>query len=273
MRGEFIDVSGARMYCYAAGTRGAGEPVVFIHGFPTNGHLWRGVVPLVPAGHRVLVLDLLGYGRSDRPQTRMLDINAHADRVLALLDQLGIESACIVGHHIGGGVAQSLAVRYPERVSRLCLIASVAFDQWPTITMQLARLTLPLTRNVPPALALYAMRRALLRGYMDPDRAAHSVDRYLRPFAGTDGRNALVQHLIALRHRETATLGDRLGEIRVPTAVVWGQHDPFLPVRLGQRLHHTISRSTFDVLPNVRHFTPEESPGRIADVLTSLLLH
>ena len=49
MRGEFLDLGGARLYYYAAGTRGAGDPVVFLHGFPTSSHLWRDVVPLVPA--------------------------------------------------------------------------------------------------------------------------------------------------------------------------------------------------------------------------------
>src|SRR5579872_3541102 len=110
MRGEFLDLSGARIYYYAAGTRGAGEPVVFLHGFPTSGHLWAEVVPLMPAGHRVVVIDLLGYGRSDRPLDRAVDVAGHAGRVIELLDELRIDSACIVGHGIGGGIAQALAV-------------------------------------------------------------------------------------------------------------------------------------------------------------------
>jgi pimeloyl-ACP methyl ester carboxylesterase len=60
MRGEFVDVGGARMYYYAAGTRGSGEPVLFIHVFPSSGHLWNYVVPLLPSGHGALVLDLIG---------------------------------------------------------------------------------------------------------------------------------------------------------------------------------------------------------------------
>src|SRR5688500_5752318 len=118
MRGEFVGLGGARLYCYAAGTRGAGEPIVFIHGFPTSSHLWEEVVPLVPEGHRIVVLDLLGYGRSDRPLGRELSIKAHADRVIQLLDILGINYACVIGHDLGGGIAQSMAIRYPTRVSR-----------------------------------------------------------------------------------------------------------------------------------------------------------
>ena len=106
MRGEFLDINGVRLYYYAAGSRGAGEPIVLLHGFPTSGHLWSGVAPLLPAGHRVVVLDLLGFGRSDPPSSHGVDIRAHADRLVAVLDHLGINFACVVGHGVGGGIAQ-----------------------------------------------------------------------------------------------------------------------------------------------------------------------
>src|SRR5688500_3613223 len=108
MRGEFLDLNGVRLYYYAAGSRGAGEPVVLIHGFPTSAHLWSDVVPLLPPGHRVVALDLLGFGRSDPPTRAPVDIRAHGDRLIAVLDRLGINFACVVGHDVGGGVAQSV---------------------------------------------------------------------------------------------------------------------------------------------------------------------
>src|SRR5437879_489580 len=98
MRGEFVDIAGARLYYYAAGTRGVGEPVVLIHGFPTSSHVWGDVVALFPPGHRIVVLDLLGYGRSDRPLGRPVSISAHAKRVVGLLDELRVGRACLVGH-------------------------------------------------------------------------------------------------------------------------------------------------------------------------------
>ena len=67
MRGEFVDLSGVRVYCYAFGSRGAGEPIVLVHGAFTSSHLWQDLLPRLPKGHRVLVLDLLGHGRSDPP--------------------------------------------------------------------------------------------------------------------------------------------------------------------------------------------------------------
>ncbi len=271
MRGEFIDLHGARLYYYAAGTRGAGEPVVLIHGFPTSGHLWTEVVPHVPPGHRVLVIDLLGYGRSDRPRARPVGVAAHADRMIQLFDALGIREACVVGHDAGGGVAQSMAVRYPNRISRLCLVDSVAFDGWPRREVRLAKAVLPVARHLPPSWLLPMLRGGLRRGYVDRERAAHSSAHYVRPFTTVEGRDALVQHLIELDAADTAALAVDLKNVDCPTAIVWGENDPFLPTSIARRLRDAIPGSTLDVIRGARHFTPEEAPRQIGDALAALL--
>jgi pimeloyl-ACP methyl ester carboxylesterase len=270
MRGEFLDVNGVRLYYYAAGSRGAGEPIVLLHGFPTSGHLWNAVVPLLPTGHRVVVLDLLGFGRSD-PARADVGLRAHADRLVAVLDLLGINFACIVGHDIGGGIAQSVAVRFPHRVSRLCLVNTVAFDCWPPREVKIARAMMPLTRHLPPSWILSAVRADLLRGYADHEKGSHDIDLYLRPFSEVDGRDALMAHLHALDAAETAALTPRLGTVVSPTAIVWGKDDPFLDASTGERLKAAIPRSTLDVIPEGRHFTPVESAHRVADAISRLL--
>lgn len=271
MRGEFVDVGGTRLYYYAAGSRGSGEPIVLIHGFPTSSHLWRDVVPLLPSGRRVVVLDLLGYGRSDRPMERDLSIKGHADRVIALLDALRIQYAAVVGHDLGGGIAQYLAVRHPTRVERLCLIDSVGFDEWPTRQIRMAKATLPLTRHLPTTWILSALRSEMERGYAQEVRGARSIDIYIRPFCSPEGRDVLVEHLEALDPEETVALSPRLGEIMAPTAVITGAHDPFLASHVARQLHEAIPHSTLDVIPDVRHFTPEESPDAISTIMEQWL--
>jgi pimeloyl-ACP methyl ester carboxylesterase len=271
VRGEFVDLDGARVYYYAAGTRGAGEPVVFLHGFPTSGHLWNDVIPLMPAGHRLVVADLLGYGRSDPPSGRSLSLRAHADRTVALLDALGIDRACVVGHDVGGGVAQAMAIHAPTRVSRLALVDSVAFTGWPTRDVRVARTLLRLGGNVAPAWVLAILRADLERGYSDPARAAHSIERFVRPFDSVTGRAVFMQHLQALDWRETRALAQRLPEVIAPTTVIWGAHDPFLSLKLGKRLAAAIPGATLEVVPGARHFLPEDAPRSIADALAALL--
>jgi pimeloyl-ACP methyl ester carboxylesterase len=270
VRGEFIDLSGARLYYYAAGTRGSGNPVVFIHGFPTSGHLWGEVVSLMPPGHRLVVLDLLGYGRSDRPLSRAVDASAHADRVVALLDELRIDRACVVGHGFGGGVAQCIAVRHSTRVSHLGLIDSIAFDRWPIGRLRLSRAMLPLASLLPPALLLSRLRSEVERGFGDRARAARSIDIYLRPFAGHEGAVALTAHIKGLSTADR-DIDARLPSLDVPTAIVWGRRDRVLPLDTGKALAGRIPNATLDVIGDGHHFTPEETPRPVADSIAALL--
>jgi pimeloyl-ACP methyl ester carboxylesterase len=271
VRGEFLDLGGARLYYYAAGTRGAGVPVVFLHGFPTSSHLWGSVVPLMPPGHRLVVLDLLGYGRSDRPGAHPVDIAAHADRTVALLDELRIGRACFVGHGVGGGIAQALAMHHAPRVSHICLIDCAAVDQRPIVGGRLARAMLRVARFIPLKILVAILRRDIARGYGDPDHAERSIDLYLRPFGDAAGHAAIVAHIDALARGDTGNLHDRLSTISAPTSVLWGQHDRVVPLSVGRRFQTAIPGATLDVIAGAHHFTPEESPRRIADGIAALL--
>jgi pimeloyl-ACP methyl ester carboxylesterase len=272
VRGEFIDIGGARLYYFAAGSRGAGEPVILLHGFPTSSHLWSDTVPLLPKGHRVVVLDLLGYGRSDRPAGFSLALSAHAERVVSLMDALGIRTAAVVGHDLGSGVAQALALGWPGRVTRVGLLDPIAFGTRPgAMVVGAGAGAGSLTARLPGPMVLALVRRRLLRGYAVSTRGTHSVELYLRPFTDDGGIDALRRHAGALDPRETESFGERLSEIRVPVAIIAGGEDPYVQAAVALRLREAIPGSTLDVLPSMRHFSPEEAPERVAAVIADLL--
>jgi pimeloyl-ACP methyl ester carboxylesterase len=97
------------------------------------------------------------------------------------------------------------------------------------------------------------------------------VARYVRPFGTPEGRDALVEHLLALDAAETQALAPRLKELVMPTAVVTGAHDPFLALGVAERLAGDIPDATLDVIADGRHFLPEEHPRAVADAITRLL--
>ena len=267
MRGEFLDLSGARLYYYAAGTRGAGDPAVFIHGFPTSSHLWSEVIPLVPPGHRVVVIDLLGFGRSDRPGSHGVSAQAHAGRVVAMLDELRIKRACLVGHGLGGGITQLIATQFASRVSHLCLVDSVGLDHWPSVTTPSARACKPFARFLPPPLMTRLLRAEVVRGYVDPARASRSIDLYLRPFDGPEGRNAAAAHIKQL----ASTDAPQLKAIDTPTEIICGTQDRTIPFSVSQGLKEAIPNSTLSIIQGAGHFTPEESPQQVANAIERLL--
>lgn len=270
MRGEFVDVGGSRLYYYAAGSRGAGDPAILIHGFPTSSRLWHAVTRDFLPGHRLVVVDLPGFGRSDPPAAPP-SCGAHADAIRALMDDLGIAHAVIVGHGLGGGVAQALAVRWPERVSALALVSSAAFGARPRGMARMARALGPLARHTPPALLAGLVHGSVRRGFIDPERSHLTLDTCLRHFTTIAGRDALAGHLRAIGHCDTSEWSARLGEVRVPTAVLWGAEDPFYPTALGERLQRAIPGATFEILPGAAHFVPEDSPDALRRAIELLI--
>jgi 2-hydroxymuconate-semialdehyde hydrolase len=96
--------------------QGDGSPVVLIHGIPTSNLLWRKVMPVLATTHKVFAPDMLNYGKSDKPADANVSIEAQSRLIVKFMDQLELKSADIVAHNIGGGVAQLIAVNYPERV-------------------------------------------------------------------------------------------------------------------------------------------------------------
>jgi pimeloyl-ACP methyl ester carboxylesterase len=256
MRGEFVDVAGARLYYYAAGTRGAGEPLVLIHGCLTSSHLWSCVVPCLPAGHRVVIVDLLGHGRSDPPGGRPLTARAHADRLVSLLDALCIDRACLVGHGLGATIVRLVA---PSRVSHLALLNTVASGQGLSAPLRGAR-------YLPGPLLIHLVRSRIASGYTDAARANRSLDHYMRPFIAPGGHAVIAAQLSAVASDKSVVEAT----VDVPTAIIAGTNDPFVSVNEAKALHAAVPGSTLEVLPD-SHYAPEESPERVAQVITQLL--
>ncbi len=272
MRGEFVDIGGRRLYYYAAGSRGTAVPVVFLHGFPVASRLWHTVTRDFPEQHRLVVCDLPGYGRSEPCPAP--DCRALAAAVLALLDDLHIDRAAVVGHGVGGAVAQALAVDAPTRVSHLALLDSPAFGVAPRRLDRLARLTRllgPIARRLPPTLLAGLVHGSVIRGFAVPERSRLTLDAGLQPFTTSAGRDALIAHLVRLDDDTTAALSPRLASLNIPTAILWGADDTFYPCALAERLHRAIPGSTLDVIAGAGHFLPEDAPDRVVTRLTELL--
>lgn len=282
MRGEFVDIGGARLYCHAFGSRGVGDPLVLVHGAFTSSHLWQDMLPRLPHGHRVLVLDLLGHGRSDPPRAAPMTVAAHADRLLALLNVMGVPSCTLVGHGMGAAIVARVAHQEPARVARLALVnptllASRADDV--RVSARLTRLaaTVGIWRRISPDWLASALHSALLPAYAQRSSGAHSLDLYLKSFRTRDGRDAACAQLRAFRasrHDTEAALSP--GALHCPVSLALGDRDPLLPSRRAARLVHALRAATDDDalvhrVPGVAHVAPEEAPDSLGTLIGELL--
>lgn len=276
MRGEFVDVGGVRLYYYAAGTRGAGDPIVLVHGFGTSSLLWRGLIPLLPPGRRIVAADLLGYGRSDRPYNSALTAGAHADRLRGLLAELRIDRACFIGHDLGAAIAHRFSAVWPALVSRLCLVDPPVGRHWAASTAVSAGAASILGGPL-SAFSRGRIRARMISGYVNREAGARSCARYLKPFSDGPGGIVLARHARALRVEsfsvpdptaESARSGHRSD---IPTAITSGSFDALSPPGRARRLADSLPGATYHEIEGVGHFSPEEAPTHLSEIVGALL--
>jgi 2-hydroxymuconate-semialdehyde hydrolase len=246
--------------------QGTGPPVVLLHGFPTSSFLWRAIVPELSERMRVLAIDLLGYGQSDQPADAALHIRAQADYVRELLQGNGIEEFALIGHDIGGGVAQLLALEGGVRT--LVLVDSVAFDAWPIEGVRMIQGATPDQET--PEFVRDVLGVALDLG-TNHELSAEARDAYAAPFSGADGALAFFRAARAIDGWGLAGREDDLRRLEVPTLLVWGEDDPYIPVELADRLAELLRQAAEVLLPGCSHLVPEDAPDTLSQLVSEFL--
>jgi len=253
---------------------GAGEDVVLcLHGWPQHWYEWRHLMPALADRHRVLALDLRGYGWSEAPEDGYEKENM-ADDVLAVLDELGIERVKLVGHDWGGWIGFLLALRAPERIERFLALdipppwtgiremgphAWKLWYQWvilsPFVGYQLHRSG----KAVPKVLVGSSSRRdvwdqetihAFSDTFREPARARAAVQTY---------RTFNLRELPEIMRGRYAK-----AHLRVPTLLLFGEEDP-LPHQAVRGYEKHAEEMELELVPGCGHFIADECPELVAE--------
>jgi len=268
-------INGTRI---AHGVHGIGEPVVLIHGTPSSSYIWRNVMPpLVNAGFKVHVFDLLGYGLSERPWNPMTDtsMTAQVPVLEGLLDHWGLDTFHLVAHDIGGGIAQRFGIQSLERLRTLTMIDVVSYDSYPSKrTRQQMEAGLDALIEAPDAQHRGHFRDWLLSTVQDKQKLTDgALDTYLDFISGPVGQASLIQHQV--RHydpKHTMELADKMHLLgQVPVKLIWGADDGWQVTDWARKLNAAIPGSTLDILEDCGHFSPEDQPAKIAEIITAFL--
>ena len=248
---------------------GSGEPVVLLHGIPTWSFLYHDVIPRIEAQCRVLAPDFLGHGYSDRRDRFDRSLIAQTQAILRFLDELGIERATFVGHDTGGGVALITAIEHPKRVQRLVLSNVVAYDSWPIADM--IALGDPTWREKDPRDVVDFVAAGLPDGIHHKERLTPEFrEGILAPYGDEEGKISLIRNASALNTNHTMALVDRHREIRAPTLVLWGIHDPWQSIRDGERLADEIPDARIERV-EASHWIPHDAPEEFSSGVTAFL--
>ena len=243
---------------------GEGPAVVLLHGYPTSSYLWREIAPALSARMRVIAPDLIGYGNSEKPANADLSLRAQAGYVRELLRRIGIERYAVVGHGMGGGIAQLLT--FQGDVGALGLIDSVAFDAWPSPgTLVLQQSPPEETPEAVEAAVMEWLRAACAKRAFTVEEA----DGYLDPWRADPG--ALVRALRGLDGRGLERSAELLSELDTPAFVIWGEDDVFLSCDLAERIGEALAGSMVALLPGCGHLVTEDAGGTVAGLVQEFL--
>jgi pimeloyl-ACP methyl ester carboxylesterase len=246
---------------------GEGPAVLLLHGFPTSSHLWRDLVPILAPRCRVLAPDLLGYGDSEKPEDpQALTIRSQAAAMEELLSMLEVEDVAIVGHDIGGGVAQLLAL---EGVGRtLVLIDTISFDSWPiegVRMLQSAR-----DDQVDEEFVRGVVGMALELGMSEPKRLGDE-DRaeFLRPWLVEPP--AVIRAARGIDGVGLVGTEARLAQVEARTLVLWGEDDPYQSAENAERLGEILPGATVALIPGASHHVTEDAPEVVLPLIAEYL--
>ncbi len=253
-----------------------GPAIVFLHGLAGCWQNWlQNIVPLA-ADHRVIAIDLPGFGESPMP-VRPISVSGYARTVVDVLDALGVEQATIVGNSMGGFVGCEMAIRFPRRIERLVLVAGAGLslrhmrhERRRGVRARTENLLFfglgRLARHTDLVVRSRRLRRALLLLVVaHPEALPGPLIAEQAHGAGKPGFDDALDAMTAYPIR------DRLGEIACPTLIVWGEEDRLVPVRDAAEFEWLIGDARRIVHPDTGHMVMLERPERFNEDLRSFI--
>lgn len=253
VRSEYARVDGYRIHYYVGG---AGKPIVLVHGLGGRSEDWTVLIPtLLRGGYRVYALDLLGYGRSSRPQSAAYSIPQEAGIVEQFMAVEGLKKADLAGWSMGGWVAMRVALDDPQAIRRLIVYDSaglrfnLAYDStlfWANTPAKLAELNNLLSPYLPPK-TVPAM----------PGFIQRAVLRVLA------WNSWVIQRSLNSMLTGADLLDGKVSALKMPFLIVWGKQDQIIPVEAAYRLHAEVPQSVLEVYDGCGHLAPRECVPKI----------
>ncbi len=262
---------------------GGGPAFVLLHGFPDNSHIYDDLIPhLAGAGRRVIALDFLGFGASDKPDGARYSFEQQLGDLVTVVEALKLETIIPVGHDAGGPTAVNFALRHPDRTAAVCLMNAFYGDapglRVPEFIELFANKGLKaLTRHFLASPQQFAWLLAFQRDQMQVGLTDKQKARYIeflgpvidnnfrqRPSAGP----AFAQMTYQLSD-EVAANTARLTDLRrsdVPFLFIWGKSDPYLHVTVADYMRSQARNAVLHVL-EAGHWPQIDEPAEVGRIL------
>lgn len=242
---------------------GTGLPLVLLHAFPLDSALWQPQLSALSAHYRVIAPDLRGMGGSGPVDARPVSMDEMADDILLLIDQLGLQHVVLGGLSIGGYVALSFVLRFPERVSALILSNTRAGPDTAHGRAAREAMAQAVARNGPQAVIDLSGEKPY-----GPE-CPTEVKEFVRAITRRQSRAGLIAAIHGMAQRPDRT--PALPSILAPTLIIGGAHDTLIPSAEGLAMQHLISGSRFVDIPHAGHMSNIEQPEAFNQAIDAFL--
>ena len=257
---QFVEIAGMQVHIRDEGPHNDLTPIVLLHGTSASLHTWDGWVDALKSERRVIRFDMPGFGLTGPSPKNNYTIENYSRIVIAVLDKLQVDTGILAGNSLGGNVALTTALLYPERIERLVLIDSSGYAFQPkSIPIGFRIASIPLLNKVmEKVLPRNIVESSIKNVYGDPLLVTPElVDRYFDLTTRAGNRQALAERLSQMRPGQFAK---RFSELKLPTLILWGGLDRLIPPELGDRFHKDIVGSQFVRFDQLGHVPQEEDP-------------
>ncbi len=267
----FVELEGLRVHLRDVGPRDDPSPLVLLHGTAASLHTWEGWVAILSPRHRVITLDLPGFGLTGGFPDGDATVAHNLKFLAALLQKLGVTKCVLVGNSYGGRLAWEFALAAPGTVEKLVLIDASGYARESTsvpIGFRIAQVP-GLRRIMEFVLPRGIVEKSVRNVYGDPSKVTPAlVDRYFELTLREGNRRALVE-----RMEQVPSAGDvsRLAGLRAPTLILWGGKDQLIPPESARRFDADIPDSRLVVFDALGHVPHEEDPEVTAAALEVFL--
>jgi len=249
---------------------GRGKPILLLHGLGASSYTWHAIMPQLAKTHRVIALDLKGFGQSDKPLDDAYSISDQARLVEDYIARNNLRGVTLVGHSFGGTVAMAIALDDAakggaHRIEKLVLVDSLAYKQPVPFFFRVLRTPilgeLGLSLIPPDVQAARALAIAYYHGERVKDETVASYAEALR---SEGGKHALLSTVENLTKEDADAFSARYPELKTPTLLIWCEHDRIVPLRFGKRLDQDLPNAKVKVIEECGHIPQEEEPGETA---------
>ncbi|MEM7669252.1 MAG: alpha/beta hydrolase [Pseudomonadota bacterium] len=253
-----------------AGRAGTGPDLVLAHGWPWSSFSWHRVIPALAKDFRVHWYDMPGYGRSakSRAQRTSLDVQGHV--FAEMLGHWGVSRPRVVAHDFGGAATLRAHLLHDCDFEKYLLMNVVAMRPWGSEFFDHMGRHVAAFQGLPPHIHR-ALVTAYVKGALVNDLPSDDLEHLVAPWLTEEGAQSFYRQFAQADETYTAEVEPRFGDTRCPTKIVWGEDDPWIPLKRGRELHGLMPDAAFETLPGIGHLPQLEAPDAVVDQISRFM--